>query len=89
MRDTGRGDSDGVKDGDGNGLNGNGLNGNEWLFAGRPEFTEEGTDSDGATVEGTATTPAHEGRASMRYNDAELIAFGDGIWGQFSPSDDN
>jgi hypothetical protein len=53
------------------------LNDNEVGFAGRPEFTTEGTAMEGVIVEGTAMTPPHEGKASIKNNDVELIAFGD------------
>ena len=72
MRATGKGVSDGDKE-----IDGEIFNGNDWLFAGRPEFTEEGTARGDIADDGIVTTPAHEGRASIRYNVAELIAFGD------------
>jgi hypothetical protein len=76
MRAVGKGDGNGDRDGDKD-INDEIFNGNEGVFAGRPEFTTEGTAMEGATVEGTAMPPAHEGRARIRNNDAELIAFGD------------
>ena len=76
MRAVGKGEGNGESDGDKD-INGKIFNGNEGVFAGRPEFATEGTLREGAIVEGTAMTPPHEGRASIKNNDVELIAFGD------------
>ncbi|MDD5304725.1 MAG: hypothetical protein PHS14_16645 [Elusimicrobia bacterium] len=84
MRAVGKGDGDG--DGNGNGdndgdkdINGEVLNGDDRVFVGRPAFTTEGRDMGDTKDDGIAITPDHEGRASARYNAAELIAFGDGM----------
>ena len=81
MRASGKGDGNGARDGDNDDKfdKGNGFNGNEAGFAGRPEFTEAGTEREGAILDGTEMTPADELRASARKKAMNLIAFGDGI----------
>jgi hypothetical protein len=65
-----------VRDGD-KGGNDSRLTGNDREFAGRPEFTTEGTVRDGTGEDGILITLAEEDSASARNNKVELIAFGD------------